>query len=391
MTATNEGGGCWPSLLQEKLLQAALCDGETARSAWQSWRSTVEIEHLEHVSHRLLPLLAHSLARQGVTLNEDDKAFFVRAARETWFKNQMLLARGATLIRDLEASGIATLVFKGAALTLQFYSNFSLRPMNDFDILVPSHQAKRAYNWALENGWKFDVETDPALLTDVFLENLHGQGFRNAQGQSFDLHKRLLHHDTEPDTDFWDASLPLEIHGVTTKTLCASDHLLTALSHGVRWEENAPLRWVADAMTILRVAPEQIDWNRVLEQTRKRQMHLPVQAGLQYLKTTFEAPIPATFLEEVARIPVTPTRKLEFRGWTTSHQTHHPLMRFYLRYVQFSRREISRGWRGKVFGLPLYLQHAWHLRSPWELPFFVYKRGLRQLRAHLHARFRQAK
>lgn len=390
-----QSGGCWPSATQRLLLQAALCDGESARSAWEKWRVAVDIAHLESASHRLLPLLDHNLTAWHIPIAEADKAIFTCIARETWLKNQVLMARGAALIYELEALGIATLVFKGAALAGQFYRDLSLRPMNDFDILVPSHQVMQAYKWALQNGWEFDVEPDDVPQSDVFLENLHGQGFRNAQGQSFDLHKHLLHHCNAPnaDTDFWNASIETDIQGTTTRTLCATDHLLVALVHGVQWEANISLRWIADAMMILRASSDEIghheiDWNRVLEQTCQRRLHLPILHGLRYLETTFDAPIPQSVLDELARLFVTPAERLEFHGWTTSHLTHHPLMRFYLRYLQFARREISEGRRGKIFDLPLYLQHMWQLRSPWQLPFFIYQRGLRQLRAHWQARFR---
>ncbi len=357
-----------------------------ALDAWASWRRSmgngpVDVKELERASQRLLPLLERNLKRLGV--QDESLASLHGVARQTWCENQMILARGAGLVGGLEKQGIATLLFKGCALTLCYYNSYALRPMNDFDVLVPTAQAKQAFDWVLANGWTFDTQGDPALLSDVYLENLHGHGFRNQQGHSVDVHRHLLHQCSGPDadTDFWEASVPLQISGVSTHTLCAADHLLVALMHGIHWDSTSPLRWVADAMTILKVESPAMDWERLFEQTRKRQLVLPVLAGLRYLKNTFQAPVPDSMLRDLERIPVNFWQKMEFNGWTTSHETHSPLMRFYLRYLWFRKWEISRGWRGKVFGLPLYLQHAWKLRSPWQIPRYALVRAGQQVRA----------
>lgn len=381
-------GGCWPTPLQEKLLQAALGSEAVALKAWQEWRKSVDLDRLDRASERMLPLLESNLRRIGV--QDPVLSRFSRIAREGWHHNQMILARGAQVLRALEAEGIPTLVFKGAGLVQRYYDDCALRPMNDFDVLVPTAQTMQAFRWALSQGWEFDTDEDPALLTETYLENVHGQGFRNAQGQSFDLHRHLLHHVGGPDADkpFWEASVPLQIHGVTSRTLCTTDHLLVALVHGVRWDDTSPLRWVADALVIIQSAPEDIDWHRLYAHASTPNLLLPIQTGLNYLKSTFDAPIPDGLLRDLAKRPVSLGQKLEFAGRTTSHETHSPFMRLYLRYLTFNQWEISEGWQGKVFGLPRYLQHAWQLPSLWHLPFYAYVRGIRQVRAHLQSRFK---
>ena len=60
MGQADNNENCWPSRQQELLLKASLLRGKEALSAWEEWRSDVDIEQVDVASHRLLPLLYHA-------------------------------------------------------------------------------------------------------------------------------------------------------------------------------------------------------------------------------------------------------------------------------------------------------------------------------------------
>ena len=140
--SASQPGPQWPTREQELLLRAGLGYGQPATEAWTQWRATVPYEHLDQASYRLLPLVYRRLRDEG--LNDPLLPFMRGVHRRTWHDNHLLFHHAQTLLRAFHAAGIPTLVLKGPALTLLYYKDYGLRPMGDFDILVPTAQAEAA-------------------------------------------------------------------------------------------------------------------------------------------------------------------------------------------------------------------------------------------------------
>jgi len=60
-------------------------------------------------------------------------------------------------------AGIQTILLKGAALILLHYKDPGLRPMVDFDILVPAGKAAAAIKVLTELGWTSTVTSSKAF------------------------------------------------------------------------------------------------------------------------------------------------------------------------------------------------------------------------------------
>jgi len=132
------------------MLRAALGDAETAMDAWHALRVRLDLDSLGPASQRLLPPLWRNLSRLGV---QDPILGRCRGAyRYHWSRNQLLFRRGAVLLAELAASGIETLLLKGAALATRYYGDAGLRPMNDFDVAVPAGAAGDAVAVLERNG-----------------------------------------------------------------------------------------------------------------------------------------------------------------------------------------------------------------------------------------------
>lgn len=388
MTAREEGG-CWPTPQQELLLRAALWQNAAGLDAWRQWKNQIDIERLDYGSSRLLPLLAANLKAQGV----DDALMtrFKSVTRHTWYHNQMMFASAAIVLQQLHDAGIQTLITKGAALISLHYRDIGLRPMNDFDLMVPSAQAARAMELLKSHGWQPDTRGQDneahELIDEKYLNTVYAQPFINERKQSFDLHRHLLpqccgEHD---DDIFWQGAVATSLNGVQTRALNPSDQILHACIHGVQWNSVAPLRWIADAMIVMRTSDD-IDWNRLVEHTRSRRLNLPVGAALHYLRDKMDAPIPLEIIEEIAAMPSSRFDRLEYESGLKPRESCSPVLAFWLRYRWFARLRHSQGRAPSVFAFADYLRRLWKVRSLWQLPLVAWTKTVRQARRWLRNR-----
>jgi hypothetical protein len=381
----SEVQSCWPTPRQQLLLQATLWQGEKARRAWDAWRGQIDIENLDEGSTRLLPLLLHNLKNLGVS--DPLSSRYKSVTRYTWYRNQMMFGRAAKLLRAFEEAGVQTMILKGTPLILLYYKELGLRPMNDFDLMVPTKQSGRALELLEEWGWDPDIE-EHLEGSDEFLTFRHAHAFRNADDQSIDLHRHLLSRCCweNADDEFWKAAISVELQGVSTLALCPSDQLLHVCLHAMEWQSVSPLRWVSDAMIILQAAENsddpnlQINWQRLEKFAASHRVHLPLYDGLKFLREKMEAPIPNETLSALKRMKSTRAERLEYSASMRPPHSFGPLLKLWLRYRSFLRWEQKAGPMAALLGFPRYLQHTWELESVAQVPAAAIKKSRRQLR-----------
>ena len=358
----------WPDPQQELLLIAALGDGDAAARAWRAWHSRMNLEAADRGSLRLMPLVYFNLKRIG--LNDPSMAPLKERYIRTRYANRDLLERLARLLLLFESRKIPTLVLKGAALGPLLYRDPGLRPMGDLDVAVPHSRAQQAVDLLLENGWTFPkmplrVETRPSSVASL--------NFYAPDGVPCDLHfspfaESLSWEAVEP---FWSAAIPLDIGGVTTLTLSPTDHLLHTLAHGARVNPISPIRWVADAMWLLR-GPTPIAWERFVAQAASLRLTLVAARTLAYLRDRHGAMVPPSVWNAMRR-RAGALESLEYcvrRG--LSPQRAEPLLWAWSRYVRDNRHL---GLPALIGGFPFYLQEQWSARTLRETAWI----GLRKL------------
>lgn len=365
-------GAVWPTPNQELLLRAALSQGADATTPWRRWRDEVELDELDPGSAQILPLAYRNLVDQGVGDERIDalKPWYA----VTWAQNQRTFRLLAEILRRLHAAGIETLVFKGAALIPLYYRDAGVRGMGDVDILVRPERFREAARVLGEAGWRTQFWR-PELFDTRFE---HALAFFDAANNSVDLHCHLLMACCEPDADvlFWEASRQLEIEGVRTRTLCATDHLVQACVHGLNWVRFPPVRWIADAITVLRVAPDEIDWDRVELLAREREITFPIAAALDYLARVFAAPLPAVTARRLEAIPVSPTERLRFGVWMEDTRGR-PLALLVHHWIMYSRGVRGADALERARGLAAYLRFWAHTDRVWKIPLMLAVKGLR--------------
>jgi hypothetical protein len=300
-------GGPWPTPKQELLLTAAVGEGPCAREALSAWETEFDPARVDHESLTLLPLLSRNLASQR--LDSPFAPQYAAVYRWSWYRNQLLFAALRSVLQELHAAGVGTLLLKGAALSYEAFRDPGVRPMGDCDLAVPVSQVPRAVDVLRTAGFQPVVPFDAMLVT-----RRHSTPFRDVQGREIDLHWHVLPEDIGPGADgpFWEASRPLVCDGVQTRTLCPADHLLLIASHAMQGSLNtSPIYWIADAVVLLQRSTGEVDWPRLVEQARLRKLTLTVRRSLEYVADTFGAPVPRAVRTALGEQPVSTGERFE--------------------------------------------------------------------------------
>lgn len=360
-------GHNWPTPYQTLLLRASLCRGEEAINAWHEWGRDYESRELEGDSFRLLPLLYYNLRRLGLKGPAMDKLRGVY--KRAWYDNQLLLHRLSGVLKTLAASGIETMVLKGAALSVMYYPEPWLRPMTDVDILVPSSKVRSTMEVLQASGHRPEHRI-PESLPDF----TYALSFMLDQTRVLDLHCRIMLECrwNSPDEDLWRGALPLDILGATTLALNPTDQLLHVCVNATRWENAPQVRWIADAVTIMNKS--EIDWNHLKAQALKLHLVLPLRETLHYLHFEHDAPIPPHLLEELRRLAVTRFENNRHKAFARPH----PLLGA-LPVMWLNHRLSTPNLRTRLLGFPAFLQYVFQLDSLREVPGQILHKALKRL------------
>jgi len=355
----------WPTAHQALCLQAALLPGEAGLAAWRRLTATIESERLDPASQSLLPLVYQNLVRLAGDLR-------IETLRDryvlTWSDNQSLYHRALPLLHAFEQAGVDAVVLKGLALTARFYRDPGVRPMADVDVLVPRADATRASELASSLGWH-----PRHRLTPAFLRVKHAAPFDHATEVVCDIHWRIFEEAGAEgaDDEFRAAAEPVAFMGTRLRVLSPTDQLLHVFGHSAKWGPMPAIRWVADAVVILREGP--IDWSRFLAHAAERRFVLRMRQMLGYLRETLDVAIPRWVEVELARHPVSMLERLEYRVRSREHRLLGELPTYVFNCL--------RGEPHPLRALPGYLRDAWGLASLAQVPPHALALAGRRLRA----------
>jgi hypothetical protein len=220
------------------------------------------------------------------------------------------------------------------------------------DLLVPASRAADALDVVRAAG--FEAKDDGRQWPPRFTA---ARGFRDSAGLELDLHCHVLHECLYDgaDDDFWAGAQAFDVSGVATLGLNPADQLLHVVVHGLRHSLVPPVRWVADATTIIRASAAGLEWERLVEQVRRRRLGQIVASGLRYLQTGFDVGVPPAVMRALDDMPASLTERAEL--WARSRPGHFRLgVEVWCDYARSVGRE--RRWRGAL-GFPRYVQDRW--------------------------------
>ncbi len=365
----------YPTTRQELLLKAALLDDYSALEAWEELKTKFKIDELDRGSFRLLPLLYHNLKNLGIndTIIDEMKAVH----RSSWYNNQILFHLTAKLLDLFHKNNIKTMIIKGAAVANKYYPDIGLRPINDFDVLVKPDRALDAIELLQDTGWQ-GRPIAPANFSEQNLTTLHAWNFTDSLGRGFDLHWHLLPEilAIDADNELWLNAETIKLHNVETKIICCTDMLFHACIQATRANKKiTPIRYLADLYIIISAYPSRIDWKRLVSQSTRLNMILPVKESLKYIKTTFNAQISSEVLEDIEKTKVSKIDKVGYRARSRSRDLVGFIPSYWTLYLYQTLPEGVYSLSGFIRFLKTY----WGLKHFWQIPLIIIHRGFKQL------------
>ncbi len=300
-------GRLWPNDEQELLLQSALAPDDRAVSAFTEWCGRVDIdEALDWASLRLLPLVYSKQLRNHV--NAALMGRLKGVYRRAWYETHTLFQRVAPTVAALHDAGVPVLLLKGTPLVLAYYRNHAHRPMSDVDICVSHADAKRAIQVVTSLGW-----TPTSVSTEDRLRFFHALQFIHPDGGELDLHWHVMVETQDDSLDdlFWAATEALDFLGTPTRMLAPTEQFLHTVLHGMRWNEETPVRWIPDALTILYTRADAIDWDRFVTIAKRLKVCLRIRIAIDYLTRVHDAKVPSHVLSALFSARQTLVERIE--------------------------------------------------------------------------------
>ncbi len=360
----------WPNLEQIELLKASLLSGDSAREAWQQWSRQIDFDQIDPASYKLLPLVFRNPALERIQDPIFSKCRGVY--RQTWVENQLRWKKILPILMQLLDANVGKIVLlKGIAMILHYYRDFGIRVIGDIDILIDRERLPIADRFLRHSGWLPNtVRVD--LKNKEHLERWHALNFTCGSELQLDLHWSFIQ-ENSPQMDVQVLAEATEIHNhlyVPNST----DLFLQTCVHGAKQSPVPLIRWIADAMTILKHS--KIDWERFEKLAKIAHVCQPLSLALQFLVREFHADIPQEMAQVLKSSTSLHLEILEYRF----HARGYPEVADWYRYC-LNRGYLSMG--RQFLHLGKYLQITARLRSPLFIPFFavywIFKR-LRRLR-----------
>lgn len=384
IAAQYRNAGRLPSAEQMLLLRAALLPGPEARKAALAWLAAVDIDRIDLASQRLLPLLHGRLRELEI---EDPRLPMIQGIKKrAWYINTLLLRRAGEVLGLLTQAGIEAMALKGIALTIAYYRDASVRPTSDVDLMVRYHDAPAALETLRRGGWRIlEGEVASADSVKPALTYAHAMHLVNPLGQDLDLHWHLLtfSHGADTDADFWAASSHITVQGQPVRILDPADQLLHVCVHGSGWDLVSPIRWIPDALVILRTAP-QLDWDRLFFQAQKRQLTLIMSEALKYLQQNFGDCVPPPVL---SRFADTQTSRFERREYSVLRNPATGFLGYVPRtFCGFLRITEGKSQIARALLIPDFLCWQYRVRRRRQLPMVLLRKVVRRLPGLLTAR-----
>lgn len=346
------------------LLHAALDDGPGALEAWQGWfaqAGSLE-EGIDSGEFRLLPLVYRNLKSQGFT-NFKDFGRLQGIYRQTWYRNRIAEAALLEAIEAFQESGVESLALKGMALIGLAYQEPGVRPMNDIDLLVHGRDLRRAIGALEAAGWNLSPPRSAEFSR--LLRLFHARALRHRSGIELDLHRHILEESnwSHADAGVWERRRTVELSNHSVETMSPTDHLIHTIVHGVRWDPIPPIRWVTDAVVLIRSG--EIDWDLIAAESERRRVALAMGAALEFLSDEFGQYVPPQTLSRLNAATPSRLERIDFRFQQGGAGAIDQIGRYVTRYLRLTS-DKSVYERARLF--PLYLRAMWGLESAWQLP-----------------------
>lgn len=282
---TEHEGCAWPNALQTELLQVIFAaTPDDMRNGWQNFLERHTLERLDAGCYRLLPLLHSRLTHLCPNTHWPRREMLKGVWKKSFLENATRLKTIMALTQTLESNGIKYLLLKGLANAIDLYGDLGARPMSDIDILITPEDLALCHRILIERGWQ--TQTPPVQQRIRFQ---YASTYLHPDGGNLDLHWRPAEDFT---TDYYKATdlgdrKTISWMGQSIHTLNPTTNLACTILHGVAWNHLSPVRWVSDALLLLKQHQSAIDWAQFVTLTQRYHFSHITRAGLRYLVEHF--------------------------------------------------------------------------------------------------------
>lgn len=369
---------CWPTPPQARALGAALRRGALAQPAIEAWAEHFAPGQVDPGTVRLLPLVQENASAHGVNTAWDGR---LAARRRSALKQvSRSLESARTAVALLEGGGIEALLLKGIPLAALYYHSPELRPMADIDVLVRTAAVPEAIDALRGIGIRRE---DLGAGASFDARGAHALALTDENGHVIDLHWHVFDGCFKADDDdaLWARSRSWVLSGHRVRALSAADQLLHVCVHGHRWMQIPSCRWVADAVTILRTATTEFDWDSVLREARSRSFTAVLREALPYLcHITGESDlVPSPVLKDLSRARVSWTERAAQRARTVAPELRGGFASMGLHADSYARLRRSGAISAGVSGWREMARRTWGVTQLRDLPLAFLIRGARRI------------
>lgn len=290
----------FPTGAQLDLVKAAVLPADAAAPAWRRWKARgIPLEAVDHASGRLFSHLWTNRVAAGI--GAEDLPLLKGIYRQTLAINAVTLDAALEVTQPIVDAGIPVLFIKGSAIiAISGSRRLGLRRIVDADVLVPEADAERAVAIVRAAGHQAK-----APEYGLAIETQHAWTCRASNGSELDLHWWAFK-TAGDDGRMFETARRSTLLGRSVLIPSATETLVAAVAQafGSAPPGGAPVRWIADALLLLDLEADLIDWEALLRRSRRPGLTLGLSAGLEFLASEFGAPVPAEVLSELRRRPV---------------------------------------------------------------------------------------
>jgi len=150
-----------------------------------------------------------------------------------------------------------------------------------------------------------------------------------------------------------------------------------------------PIRWIADAASIIHSPSAEIDWIRFSSLAKKHRVVLQAKKALSYLKDKYKLSVPESIMENISKTPISTMDILEYRYVMSDPET---LSNTFLgallgggvtHFMEYRRIRDGNKDPSSISGLLKYLQYRMKKRNIYDLISYLALRALRITRRKL--------
>jgi hypothetical protein len=362
-----------PSLEHQLLLQASLCQGEKAITAWQKWITSVDIENLDDSSYYLLPLLYRNLVAQQE--NHAEMTRLKGVYRRNWYNNQLQITKAKNIFQSFTENNIKFLVIRNLALSTCYYSDLGVRPIRTLDIFISPKNLPLAINLLKDLGWQARTN-----LTGNLLSLYPKIGFWDDSNSFLHLHWRLFF-ESHLEDDFFYSPVKAQIAEIPVSLLNPEQELLDIFWQLTANEPNYSVSYLADAYQIIQLNYNHIQWQDLIDKAQKYGVVYQFKSLLVSLENIFSFSLDNTinfdqvqYHNSVEKIEMSLDRIKFLPIYSSLNQK----ITAYLRLANRQQFPLT------LAGFLEYLKTTWNLNNSYQIPEQVIKRLWQRINKHLN-------